>query len=87
MRITRMRLVRGLTALREFVVGVFKTIQKITWVIVLVFVIVYLMSLVSVKLIGQGLFFRGRKQGQLRAKACAEELKALAEDTSIRSCR
>ena len=109
LRILRfVRLVRGLTALRELVVGVFKTIQKITWVIVLVFVIVYLMSLVSVKLIGQGLFFGGRKQEQLRAgavdrqvsaKACAEELKALAdatqvrgfeasaaEDTSIRSC-
>ena len=67
------------------------------------------MSLVSVKLIGQGLFseaasknscVKGAVDSEVSAKACAEELKALAnatqvrgfevraaEDTNIRSCR
>merc|ERR1712107_370111 len=34
--------------------------SKITWVTVLTFVVVYLISLVSVTLIGQGLFFGGQ---------------------------
>jgi len=60
LRILRLvRLVRSLPALRALVVGVFKAMQGIFWVMVLTFIFVYLISLVSVKLIGHGLLFGG----------------------------
>jgi len=67
LRILRLvRLIRSLPDLRTLVVGVFKAVQGITWVMVLTFVFVYLMSLISVKLIGRGLLFGGHVPDEIR---------------------
>merc|ERR1719324_1881448 len=63
LRVLRLvRLVRNVPPLYTLIVGIVQAMQGMMWVLVLTLVVLYVFSLVAVKLIGHGLLFGGEEE-------------------------